>query len=164
MPRPSPNRLLAVVSVVVSAFGCGSSADSARVGDFSRVGDGGGDRVADATPDAPDAAPDAGDDAGAADATVDGGLVITPELCAQWCQVMLQISCGDPPAMDDCVSQCVDGQPGAPCNPQAKEYFACIVAAGPQVLECDESQGFVTLKFGFCTEANDAFTSCLESN
>ena len=164
MPRPSRNQLLAVVSVVVSALGCGSSADSARVGDFAPVGDGGGDRVADATADATGAGPDAGDDRGATDATADGGLVISPELCAQWCQVMLQISCGDPPAMDDCVSQCVDGQPGAPCNPQAKEYFACIVAAGPQVLECDESQGFVTLKFGFCTEANDAFTSCLESN
>src|SRR5690349_9525737 len=75
------------------------------------------------------------------DAGTEGGAVITQQLCADMCQVTLQIDCPNQPTMADCVSTCL-GE-ATVCTAPGMAYYECLVASGPQALECDMVKQFL---------------------
>jgi hypothetical protein len=94
------------------------------------------------------------------DASTDSGAIITAALCSGMCQVTLQIVCPNQPTMADCVSACLAS--ASLCTAQGMALDQCLVANGPQALECDQVQQAVVLKDGFCVQESMDLVTCLQ--
>lgn len=94
---------------------------------------------------------------GGRDAPSEAG--ITQQLCAQMCQVALQVVCPSQPTMDACVTSCLSDT--TPCASQTSAYYACLVTAGPGALMCDQVQQLVVLKSGYCSKESADLVTCL---
>jgi hypothetical protein len=148
------------VALGVAAGGCGSSGaspghDATPMAQLDAALDG-VLTTKSAVIDAKDAAPDAAD-AGSPDGSIDGAVVLTPELCNQKCALLAQIDCPGAQTLDTCISKCVGD---SSCIPERVAYYQCLLAGGPDVLECDSSLPAVVLKDGFCTQQSDAYFDC----
>ena len=140
------------LALAATAGGCGSSnAAPPGGGPATSTADAAGDHL-DGTRAAVAASPDA------ADASADGASLITPDLCAQKCQLMAQIDCPNAQTVDDCVSACLGV--GSDCAAQRFAYYQCLLAQGAQALLCDTAHQAVVLKDGFCTQQNDDLFDC----
>jgi hypothetical protein len=137
-----------VFFLVASAGACGGSSGKQPSTDGAADHGSNGDGAADSH--SADTSPDSSSDGGA----------ITPALCSGMCQVTLQIVCPNQPTMTDCVSACLAS--ASLCTAQGMALDQCLVANGPQALECDQVQQAVVLKDGFCVQESMDLVTCLQ--
>lgn len=145
-------RLRLLLLPLAIAVATGVACSSSRVGDAG-TGDGGAPetgQVEAAAPDLP--APEAGmADLGMADGNGDDAI------CAAGCLQATDAGCGT--NYDTCLAMCRQDFAAGMCLPQIRAAQLCVIAAGPDAIEC--VFGHTTVKPGYCETEKGTLTNCL---
>jgi hypothetical protein len=146
--------LAALGALVAVLCSCGKSSPPMDGGDGTDLSDASSKAL-------PDLSTESDDARETCDGAPDSSAAIRQELCTEMCGVDLQITCSGNPTMDLCVRNCMEQ--GAICTAEQSALFACVVAAGPAALECDQVTHFLVLRAGFCEMENADTVACFDA-